>query len=123
MPRTIQIENSDEVMAMFGIPGHFYRGKWQNVRVTQVSPDEDTPLDVRKSLVGLIIPTILTKENIEGQTGATLPIPENSRLAYACDVVEVLKSSGKQEAAEQLRKTVPNPLDMYVLEDGVYELV
>ncbi|MBU3913197.1 MAG: hypothetical protein KKE50_03835 [Nanoarchaeota archaeon] len=123
MARTVIIHGSDEVMAMYGIPGTFYRGKWERVKVTQISTDEDTPLEVRKSLVGLVIPTIFTKERIEEQTGATFPIPKESRLAYSPDVIEALKSAGRDEAAEQLRGVAPNPLDMYVLEKGIYELV
>ncbi len=123
MARTITIHGSDEVMAMFGDSEAFYRGKWENVRVTQVGKDEDTPLEVRKSLVGLVIPTIFTKERIEKQTGVTFPIPEGSRLAYSPDVIEVLKSAGRPEAARELEIVTPNPFDMYVLERESYELV
>ena len=123
MSRTVMIVGSDEVMAMFGESGTFYRGKWQNVKVTRVGRDEDTPLEVRKSLVGLVIPTIFTKEAIEKQTGATFPIPKRSRLAYSPDVIEALRSAGKDEAARQLKGVAPNSLDMYVLETGIYELV
>ena len=79
--------------------------------------------DVTKSLVGLVIPTIFTKEGIEEQTGATFPIPEGSRLAYAPDVIEALNSAGGDEAAKQLKAIAPNPLDMYVIERDIYELV
>lgn len=125
MSRTVMLHGSTngEVLAMFGEPGHFYRGKWVNVRVTGISKDEDTPLEVRKSLVGLIIPTIFTKERIEEQTGAKFPIPEGSRLAYADNVRGILKAKGKKEEAEQLRKICPDSLDMYVLEKEIYELV
>ncbi len=121
--RTVTIHGSDEVMAMYGIPGTFYRGKWENVRVTQVGTDEDTPLEVRESLVGLVIPTIFTKERIEEQTGATFPIPKESRLAYSPDIIEALKSAEKHEVAKQLENVAPNPLDMYVIEKEIYELV
>lgn len=121
--RTIQIQGSDEVMAMFGKPGEFYRGKWQNVRVTKSSEDEDTSREVRDALVGLIIPTIFTKESIEKQTGIKLPIPRGSRLAYSVDVVNVLKSARKHREAEQLRSVSGNPLDMYTIDPDSYELV
>jgi hypothetical protein len=123
MTRTIAIQNSDEVMAMYGIPGTFYRGKWERIKVTQIGEDEDTPLKVRKSLVGLIIPTIFTKESIEGQTGITFPIPNESRLAYSPDVIEALRLAQRHEAAEQLARVAPSPLDMYVFEREIYELV
>lgn len=123
MARTIAIQNSNEVMALCGIPGTFYRGKWERVKVTQVGTDEDIPLEVRRSLVDLVIPTIFTKERIEEQTGVTFPIPRESRLAYSLDVIEALKSAGRNEAARQLESVAPNPLDMYVLEKEIYELV
>jgi len=117
------IIGSDEVMAMFGVLGTFYRGKWQKVKVTEVGTDENTPLEVRKSLVGLVVPTIFTKEGIEQQTGATFPIPKGSRLAYSSDVIETLKSAGRDQAAKQLKSIVPHPLDMYVFERGIYEVI
>lgn len=122
MERTIIIHGSDKVMAMFGEPGIFYRGKWENIKVTQINKDEEVPLNVRKSLVGLTIPTIFTKEQIETQTGTKFPIPDKPRLAYSQDVVDILKSTGKHKEAEQLRKVIPNPLDMYVFEKGNYSL-
>ena len=122
MARTIAIQNSDEVMAMFGTPGTYYRGKWEDVQITGVSQDEDVPLEVRTALVGLSIPTIFSKESIERQTGATFPIPDGSRLAYCIDVAERLKSAGKSREAEQLTKMASNPLDMYTIEPTAYQL-
>jgi len=124
MARTVEIGGSDEVMAMFGIPGHFYRGKWQDIKITKVNEeDEDIPLEVRAALVGFTVPTIFSKKQIEEQIGKELPIPNGSRLAYVLDVVEILKSAGKNREANQLENLFPNPLDMYVFEGGIYELV
>lgn len=122
MNRTIQIQGTDEVMAMLGEPGVFYKGKWENVTITGVSEDKDVPLEVRTALVGLIVPTIFTKESIKEQTGVSFPIPENTRLAYCADVAEVLKSARKYDEAEQLTSMVDNPLDMYTIEPSCYEL-
>ena len=119
-PGTIRIMDSPDVMAPFGRPNTFYRGRWKNVQITQVGPDEQTPIEVRKSLVGLVIPTIFTKESIEEQTGAQFPIPKGSRLAYASDVIKVLGDSGKTEDARKLSEIAPSTFDMYVLEDGIY---
>jgi len=123
MARTVQVQGSDEVMAMFGTSGTYYRGKWEDVEVVRVSKDEDVPLEVRTALVGLFIPTIFTKESIEKQIGVNFPIPENSRLAYCIDVVEVLKSAGKQREAEQLAEKASNPLDMYIIDPDSYQLL
>jgi len=120
--RTIEISNSDEVMAMLGTPCVFYRGRWQDVMITEVSKDEDTPLSVRESLVGLIIPTIFGQKQLESQ-GVNLPVRDGSRLAYADDVVNVLAVAGKHDEAEQLRRVAPSPLDMYVIGGEVYTLI
>lgn len=123
MARTIAIQNSNEVMAMFGKPGTYYRGKWEDVQITGVSQDEDVPLEVRTALIGLTVPTIFTKESIERQTGVSFPIPENSRLAYCIDVAERLKSAGKSREAEQLTGIASNHLDMYTIEPSAYQLL
>ena len=119
--KSIQIVNSDEVFAPLGSPETFYRGKWQEVKITEVGKDADVPFEVRKSLVGLTVPTIFHKTQLDLQ-GVDLPIPENSRLSYCIDVIEVLKSSNKLTEAEILEAVALNPLDMYVFEDGTYEL-
>lgn len=122
MSRTIAIGGSDEVMAMLGSPGTYYRGKWQDVRITGVGSDEDTPLNVRESLVGLTVPTIFTKEQIRKQTGKSFDIvPDGARLAYMPDVISVLAKADKHEAAEQLRTISDSPLDMYVIETDIHE--
>jgi len=120
--RTIIIHGSDEVMAMLGSQGTFYRGKWQDIRVTKVGEDDDTPLDVRRSLVGLTVPTIFNTEQL-GSQGVNLEIPNNSRLSYASDVIDVLKDADKTGEADQLERIVPDPLDMYVFESGTYEIL
>ncbi len=122
MGYTVKIQGTEEVLAMVENPGTFYRGKWEKIRVTQVSKDEDTPLKVRESLVGLVIPTIFTKERFEEQTGVRHPnLTNGARLTYVPKVIEALESAGKNEAARQLRKKCPDPLDMYIFEREIYE--
>ena len=123
MNRTIQIQGTDEVMAMFGEMGVFYRGKWKDVIITKPTEDKDVPLEVRTALVGLTIPTIFTKESIEKQISASFPIPEKSRLAYCIDIIEILKSAGKYKEAKQLTHIADNPLDMYAIDQNSYELL
>jgi len=123
MSRTIKIMGSEEVMAAFAKPGRYYRGKWEYVKITRLIEDEDMPLEIRTALVGLIIPTIFTKESIEKQSGASFPVPENSRFAYGTDIVDVLKSAGKQKEAEQLAGIADSPLDMCTINPQSYELV
>jgi len=129
--RTTAVPKSEEVMAMFIEPMVSYRGKWQDIKITKVSGDEDlisralSDLESRrKSLVGLTIPTIFSKEQLESQE-AELPnkISDNSRLAYVPDVVNVLETAGKGDEARQLEELYPDFLDMYVAEGGIYELV
>ena len=119
--RTIDIHNSDEVFAPLGDSGTFFRGKWQKIKITEIVKDEDVPFEVRKSLVGLIVPTIFEKQQLDSQ-GVDLHLPDNSRLSYCTDVVEVLKSAKKYEEADILEAISIYPLDMYVFENGTYEL-
>ena len=121
MARTIFILGSDEVMASFAEPGTFYRGKWQDINIIGVSKDKETPLDIRKSLVGLTIPTIFSKEQLESQR-VKLPIPGNSRLAYVHDVIDTLNTAGKYNEARQLQEIVPDFFDMYSIEEEIYDL-
>jgi len=122
MSRTIQIQNSNEVMAQFGTPGVFYRGLWQNIQVTGITDDNDIPLEVRAALVGLELPTIFTKESIEAQTGTNLPITANTRLAYCADIIDILNAAGKTAEASALAKIATNPLDMYTIAPEYYQL-
>lgn len=123
MKRTISIYGSDFVLALYLRPGHYYRGKWENVLITGVGKDEDTPLEVRTALVGLTIPTIFTKETVEEQIGVDIQIPEGLRLAYCTDVIDALKSARKREEARLLVEKFDNPLDLYGLEKEIWELV
>ena len=122
MARTVKVQNSDEVMAMLGEPGTFYKGRWQKIVVTKIGEDDSTPLEVRKSLVGLTIPTIFSKEHLDSQ-GVDLKIPSGSRLSYVPDIIQVLRSVGKDEEANQLERISPNPLDMYIFEDKTYQVL
>ena len=119
--KTIPIGNSEEVFAALGTPGTFYRGKWQGIKITQIGKDDDVPFEVRKSLVGLIVPTIFGKSQLELQ-GVDLHLPDNSRLSYCMDIVESLKSAEKFWEATWLEAIVSNPLDMYIFEEGIYNL-
>ena len=115
--------NEDEVYAACGAPNIFLRTRREKIRVTGVATDEHTPLVVRESLVGLVITTIFTKECLERQTGGTFPIPSGSRLSYSPVVVSALKFAGKIHAARELERVIPRPLDMYVFEREIYELL
>ena len=123
MVRTVGIYGSSQVMAMFGDPETYYIGEWEKIRVVGIGTDEKTPLEVRRSLVGLTIPTIFTKQKIEEQVRITLPIPEGSRLAYSLDVINALRNVGKNDVAAQLETISPNYLDMYVFEKEICEHV
>ena len=119
--KTISICNSEEVLAVLGTSGTLYRGKWQNIKVTQIGKDDYVPFEVRKSLVGLVVPTIFEKSQSELQ-GVDLYLPDNSRLSYCGDVVKVLKSAEKFQEATWLEAIVSNPLDIDIFEEGIYNL-
>mgnify|MGYP001561340773 CR=1 FL=1 len=122
MFRTFPIRNSDDVMAELGRPETFYRGKWEKIKVIGLSQDEKTPMSVREGLMGLVIPTIFTKESLESQ-GVKLPIPPESRLTYPECVSNALTSAGKHSAVEDLGIILGNPMDMYIFERKTYEVV
>jgi len=123
MTRSIAIHGTDEVMSMWGSPGIFFRGKWENVQITSTSEDENVPLEVRTALIGLTIPTIFTKESIEKQTGVNYGIPEGSRLAYCTDVIRALGTAGHHKEAEQLQGISGDIADMYVIDRSSYKLL
>ena len=58
MVRSFQIEGTDEVMAMFSTPGEYYKGKWEDIRISAVGNNAEVPLEVRIALLGLTISTI-----------------------------------------------------------------
>jgi hypothetical protein len=109
-------------MAQLGQPGHFFRGKHQKVRVTKVGPDEETPLEVREALVGMILPIIFTQERLAKQD-VDLGIPKGSALSYGSDVIAALKEAGKESAAELLFPQLTSEFDMYVFEPEIFEFV
>ena len=124
MPGTIMIHGSDgEVMAQLGSPGEFFRGKWVNVKITEVCSDEDVPLAVREALVGAVIPTIFTIEQIKNQAGTDFDLQPDARLAYASDVIDFLKNIGKEKEVNLLKSVAPSELDMYVLRPGTFTIL
>jgi hypothetical protein len=118
-------DQEQEVMAPFGDYG-YYKGKWENIKVKRIGLDTRTPLEIRKSLVGLVVRTIFTRESIEKQTGQEFLIPPGCRLAYPSDVVKALQDAGKYDAAEKLRRLTTESDKysyMYVFEKEIYEVV
>lgn len=65
---TVSIKNSENVMAQLQ-PGMFFEGRRQNIRVIGMSEDRDSPENVRKGLIGLVVPTIFTKAQMTGVMG------------------------------------------------------
>ncbi len=117
---TILVHGSDgEVMAPAGKPGVFIRGKHVLIRVTATGTDPDTPFDIRAALVGLVVETIFTKEQL-GKNFAM--VPDGSRLAYRDELCGPLRKAGRNAAADRLEKLFTSSLDMYVFEPGTFEL-
>lgn len=120
MVGTIVIHNSDgEVLAPIG-RGEFIAAKRVDIRIVQTPQDEDVPLNIRKAMVGTVIPTIFSSEQLNGAA------PPGSRIAYGSEVVETLEKAGKKSEASQLAKTLKNhdPESEYtflVFEEGSYE--
>lgn len=110
--------SSGEVMAPFGKPGTFIKGR--RVKVTVLDPikiDESIPEITRNALVGLTVETIFTAEQVvEMAPSFKNLLPPESRLAYVAEVVEVLKSAGRNVEAEALRRSDPSPLGLLILD-------
>ncbi|MFA6254063.1 MAG: hypothetical protein WC640_02275 [Candidatus Paceibacterota bacterium] len=117
--------SSGEVLAPFGEPGTFIRGKRQAVRIIGVGPDEETPLEVREALVGKVVDAILTQKQVIEQGGSAFAdvLPEGCLLAYAQEVIELLETCHELSAAEALRNIAGADLDMYILEREIYEVI
>jgi len=111
-------------MAPFGEAGVFIRGRREIVKIVAVGPDEDTPLEIREALVGMCVDVIFTKEMIINQCGLKYnDLPEGCRIAYAEEVIRLLEDNKKYEASEILKRLAPSKFDLYVFEDGIYEIV
>ena len=125
------IHGSDgECLVQFGRPGEFIRGRRTNIVVTSLEEDtaDEIPLAVRQALVGRTFSTVLTDEQVIDQCGDQFRghIPPGTRLAYAHEVIQVLREAGLGSEAQQLQLIVPDNLDVYafpkecyILEEGV----
>jgi hypothetical protein len=122
MVGTIIIHGSDgKVMAPIG-DGSFIPGQRQDILITSVIQDEDVPIRVRQSLVGMVISTIFSSEQLKGAA------PPGSRTAYGSEVVEALQKARKKAEANLLEEALKaaDPESEYsflVFEDGTYEYV
>ncbi|HUD04060.1 MAG TPA: hypothetical protein VMR73_01030 [Candidatus Paceibacterota bacterium] len=126
MPPTITVHGSDgEVMAPMGRPDEFLRGKHTRIKVTVSGSDGETPKIIRDALVGLEVETIFSREQLaeQGCDDLVAVLPEGSHLAYGGKVIEALQKAEKTDAAKALQEMMPNELDMYVFEGGIFVLV
>ena len=125
MIQTLAIHGSSSgnVMAPVpaGVAGEFIPGTPRMILITAIDPDEDTPLSVRKALIGVRVKTMSTGDQL-GKGFADV-MPTGSLAAYLEDTVEALRSAGKTEAADELWTLCPQPTSLYVFKPGIYELV
>jgi len=119
---TWPISGSQEVTAPIGGLESHCVGQWQNIKVTSVSETKDFPVNVRTALVGLVVPTIFTKVQLERTMGRVDAISEGTRFAYMPDVIQALTAAGKYNEAAELRRAQPNRFSLYGFEQTVYEL-
>jgi hypothetical protein len=88
--------------------------RWHNIEITGVSDNDSIPIDIRSSLVGLVIPSTDISSN---------EFPSDLRLAVIEDIVYKLRKSQRYSPAEKLKQHSPNPDDMYLIEPGTYRFV
>jgi hypothetical protein len=120
--RDIRIRGSNKTQAQLSSEGEFYRGEWQDIIVTGLDPEENVPLNIRQSLIGLVIPTVFTAQILREQ-GVELSIPEESRLAYSNDIIGIFHRSDKAQEARALKELCPSRFDMYVFPKTIYNLI
>ena len=122
---TVMIHGSDEELVQFGTLGTFIRGKRVCVIITGIGKDPNTPQVVKEELVGLPVDAVLTREQVVSQGGGGLAnvLPEGCLLAYASEVIDMLRCANRFGAMGALKRIAPNPLDMYILESGTFEVV
>jgi hypothetical protein len=78
----------------------FYKGIWESIKVTKVGPDINTPIEIRKSLVGLVVKLSLQKKalksrqekNFQFLRAQELHIP--SMLLNHLELLENMKNPG-----------------------------
>lgn len=124
---TITVHGSNgEVMApLWGHPGHFITGKPRMIKIIQVGPDKETPIEVREGLVGVTVRAMFEKHHLtEHFDGFEDLLPDKVQVAYTGDVVEALREAGKEEIANALWERMErDPLTFYVFEPGTFELL
>lgn len=104
MIETFPIEGTPYVMAPYHDAKNLIRGQRAYVQVTYLKLEGERLLLPRQALVGLIVPTIFTKEQVAAQDiECAKMIPIGARLAYLGDVSETLDQAGKHEAAAVVR--------------------
>jgi hypothetical protein len=111
---TIHGSGGDVLVPLGG--GTFVTGTPVDIRITAVISDTDVPLAVREGLVGMVVRTYLDAKQANG-----VP-PPGSRLAYAPDVVDVLRENGKEDLGRALRDAAPDDLTLLVFQEEEYEL-
>lgn len=115
--RTTPIFGSKEVSAPILDGTTFIRGRRVAIKVTGVGRDTDTPLTIRRALVGLEISTIF---NWQQMPKTKYTNPEGSRAAYVMEVIERLRVAKKTGEADLLKEIAPGPFDLYVFEPEIY---
>lgn len=118
--------SNGEVMAPFGPQGEFIRGKPGKIKVTSFKLNDDAPLEVRQQLVGLEIPTMFTDDQLVVAGYPRNELPKNCHAAYARMVIKALNDKGTPEArraAGTLQILCGDELDLYIFEDGTYEIL
>ena len=123
---TVQIHGSDgEILVPFCTSGTFIRGKRIGLLITGTSSDPKTPAVVKEALIGLPVDALFTREQIIEQCGKIFAetLPEGCLIASAEEVIAVLESANRYDAAHALKEIAPGDLDLYVFEKDTFRLL
>lgn len=99
-------------------PGYFIEGKRRIIRVINVDGDENIPIQVREALRNINVVTIFTADELPDE----LSVPSGSVAAYTNELIEILRSKGKADAADHLQKVAGDGLSLYIFEPGTFEI-
>ncbi len=94
----------------------FVKGKHIPIEVTGISPDSNTPLNIREALVGISVCTICDRSE-----SLFAHYPPGSRIGYIPEIVEALLKAGKDDVAHELESLCPHFSQVYVFEPGTFK--
>lgn len=115
VPTILARDSKYKAMAQEGWTKAYRPGCHKKVRITGVSQDNGTPLEVCQALVGMEVCTIFGSEDFKDGP------PLGARLAYVREVAGCLEDQGQAAMAEVLCAQHPGEFALYTFKPGTFE--